>query len=119
MTANARTNPAPVPPLSPALAPTLEPTLAGASTLTPAEEPASIQGRRRNATVTAAGWFADPAPGLDADGRSVPCRVCRTGLSQPRIDYGLDTCPSCRHQAVVTSTPAALSVSTSTRQARS
>lgn len=40
--------------------------------------------------------FADPTPGLDEAGRAVPCTVCGAGLSQPRIDYGLNTCPRCR-----------------------
>jgi hypothetical protein len=40
--------------------------------------------------------FAGSTPGLDDGGRLVPCTVCGAGLSQPRIDYGLNTCPRCR-----------------------
>ena len=40
--------------------------------------------------------FADPTPGLDESGRPAPCTACGASLSQPRIDYGLTTCPRCR-----------------------
>lgn len=39
------------------------------------------------------GWFSDPTAEVDEHGRSVGCRSCGTPLSQPRIDYGLTTCP--------------------------
>jgi len=58
------------------------------------------------------GWFADPTPGVDDHGQRVRCRVCRTLLSQPRIDYGLTTCPACR--IVVASTTTRTRAATST-----
>lgn len=42
------------------------------------------------------GGFGDPTPGVDRQGLPMACSGCGVGLSQPRIDYGLNTCPRCR-----------------------
>lgn len=42
------------------------------------------------AATTGAYGPSAPAPGPDS--AVVPCRVCGTPLSQPRVDYGRTTC---------------------------
>jgi hypothetical protein len=52
-------------------------------------------------SVAPRGWFADSTPGVDERGRQIHCRGCRTGLSQPRIDYGLNYCPGSRPEPTI------------------
>jgi hypothetical protein len=53
-------------------------------------------GARSASRCPSGSGFADPTPGVNQRGRLVPCMVCGTGLSQPRIDLGLNNCPRCR-----------------------
>ena len=72
----------------------------GADSSRPLPDRRVLSGHTRSADRLPSGsGFADPTPGLDEAGRAVPCTVCGAGLSQPRIDYGLNTCPRCRPAA--------------------